>query len=502
MENAQRTYLCIDLKTFYASVECAERGLDPFTTNLVVADPTRGRTTICLAISPAMKALGVRNRCRIFEIPEGIEYIKAMPRMKLYMRKSAEIYQLYLRYFSQDDIHVYSVDECFIDVTPYLSTYGNAVEIAHMLIDAVFEQTHITATAGVGTNLFLAKVALDVTAKHTPSGIGVLDEQLFKQQIQPHRPITDIWGIGPGIARRLARRGIYDLAGVAATSRDALFKEFGVNAEFLIDHANGVEPCTIAQIKKYQSKSTGMGNGQVLPRDYAYEETLTVLREMCDTLVHDLMAKHCVAGGVALMVGYGRAGGQNSNEAGVAWSNTASENAEGSHGDGIAHSSGGSCGFEGSFRVSAERAFANSTPTKKKPSPWCLPTPTKGGPGQPLPHTWRELRGGYAGGQRKMAGRTASLQRIWQTLLSLYQDIVDPSQQIRRLNINLTGVMSDAFEEYSLFDMEERAEERTREEAIMAVKKKFGANALLRASSLTEASTIKERNNQVGGHHA
>ncbi len=485
MENEQRAYLCIDLKTFYASVECAERGLDPFTTNLVVADPTRGRTTICLAISPAMKALGVRNRCRIFEIPEGIEYIKAMPRMKLYMQKSAEIYQLYLRYFSPSDIHVYSVDECFIDVTPYLSTYGEPEAIAHMLIDAVMQQTHITATAGIGTNLFLAKVALDITAKHTPSGIGVLNEQLFKEQIWHHLPITDIWGIGPGIARRLARRGIYDLAGVAAANREGLFKEFGVNAEFLIDHANGYEPCTIAQIKKYQSKSTSMANGQVLPRDYTYEETLTVLREMCDTLVHDLMKKHCVAGGVALMVGYARGAG--------------SSGCSGSKSNGTGSS--GSVGFEGSFRVPATQTV-NSKPSAKKPSPWCLPEPNKGGPGQPIAPTWRDLRGGYAAGQRKMGGRTASLQRIWQTLLSLFHDIVDPSQQIRRLSINLTGIMSDAFEEYSLFDMQERAEERTREEAIMAVKEKFGENALLRGSSLTEASTIKERNNQVGGHHA
>ena len=207
-----RAYLCIDLKCFYASVECVDRGHDPFEHRLVVADPSRGRKTICLAISPAMKALGVRNRCRVFEIPDGIDYEMARPRMRRYMEVSADIYARYLRYFSPKDIHVYSVDEVFIDVTPYLALYGKTPrELAVELIDMVRRETGICATAGIGTNLFLAKVALDVTAKHAPDNIGELDEERYKCLIWPHRPITDIWGIGPGIARRLAEMGAHDM---------------------------------------------------------------------------------------------------------------------------------------------------------------------------------------------------------------------------------------------------------------------------------------------------
>ena len=252
-EGEDKTYLCIDLKTFYASVECIDRGLDPFLTKLVVADPTRGDTTICLAISPAMKALGVRNRCRIFEIPRGIEYIKAMPRMRRYMEVSARIYGIYLRYVSPDDIHPYSIDECFIDATPYLKLYDiDARSFAEKLMSEVRRDTGVCATAGIGPNLFLAKVALDITAKHVADNIGVLDEESFRAQIWPHRPITDIWGIGPGIAARLAKYHVYDLMGVAALDEQILYREFGVNAEYLIDHAFGREPTTIAEIQAYR----------------------------------------------------------------------------------------------------------------------------------------------------------------------------------------------------------------------------------------------------------
>ncbi|MBQ6454082.1 MAG: DNA repair protein, partial [Coriobacteriales bacterium] len=215
MTSEDRTYLCIDLKSFYASVECVERGLDPFTTNLVVADPERSEKTICLAITPAMKALGVRNRCRVFEIPKGIDYIMAKPQMHRYMEVSADIYAVYLRWISPQDIHVYSIDEVFIDATPYLRLYGmDARGLANMLMDAVFKETGVSATAGIGTNLFLAKVALDVTAKHAPDRIGYLDEAEFRRSIWHHRPITDIWNIGPGIAARLSGYGVFDLAGV------------------------------------------------------------------------------------------------------------------------------------------------------------------------------------------------------------------------------------------------------------------------------------------------
>ena len=302
----ERTYICIDLKTFYASVECAARGLDPFTQNLVVADTTRGRSTICLAISPAMKKLGIRNRCRLFEIPQHVDYVAAKPRMRHYMEISARIYGIYLEYVSPLDIHVYSIDECFIDATPYLSLYGlTAREFADELRSAVLARTGITATAGIGPNLFLAKVALDITAKHDPDGIGILDEERFRAEVWRHRPITDIWGIGPGIAERLSKYRVHDLMGIAALDERILYREFGVNAEYLIDHAHGVEPCTIAEIQAYRPQATSMVNGQVLARNYSYSEGLTILREMVDASVLDLVDRGVVASSISLYVGYG-----------------------------------------------------------------------------------------------------------------------------------------------------------------------------------------------------
>ena len=302
-----KIYLCIDLKSFFASVEAVERGLDPFVSNLVVADPSRGNGAICLAITPAMKKSGIKNRCRIFEIPKNIEYITALPRMKLYMDKSAKIYSIYLRYVSADDIHVYSIDECFIDITHYLNTYNKtAKEFAQMLMDAVMNETGICATAGIGTNLFLAKVALDITAKHSTDNIGYLDVEEFKKQIWKHRPITDIWNIGNGIAKRLAGYGVYDLYGVTKMNEQTLYREFGVNAEFLIDHANGLEPCTIADIHNYKSKSNSISNGQILFEDYNYDDTFLVLKEMIDVLVLELVEKHLVTNNISLFIGYSK----------------------------------------------------------------------------------------------------------------------------------------------------------------------------------------------------
>ena len=227
-KSEERTYLCIDLKSFYASVECADRGLDPFTTNLVVADPTRSANTICLAITPALKARGVKNRCRLGDIPDGIEFTCAMPRMSRYMEVSANIVGAYQRYVSPDDMHVYSIDESFIDATPYLKLYDmDAKSFARALMDAAFECAGVTATAGIGPNLLMAKVALDVCAKHAPDGIGALNDDSWKREIWFHRPITDIWGIGPGIARRLERRGVFDLAGICALPQKSIVKEFG-----------------------------------------------------------------------------------------------------------------------------------------------------------------------------------------------------------------------------------------------------------------------------------
>lgn len=301
----EEIYMCIDLKSFFASVECADKGLDPFRTNLVVADPSRGRGAICLAITPAMKALGIRNRCRVFEIPERVQYITALPRMKRYMEVSAEIYGVYLRYISPEDIHVYSIDECFIYATPYLRMYGvTPKQLAAMLMNAVFQQTHITATAGVGTNLFLAKIALDIMAKHAPDHIGVLDEQSFREKLWHHRPLTDFWNVGPGIARRLEKYGVRDLHGVAHMDENILYKEFGINAQFLIDHAWGREPCTIAEIQAYESKSHSISNGQILFEDYNYDNALLVMKEMVDTLALELVEKKLAAECVSLAIGY------------------------------------------------------------------------------------------------------------------------------------------------------------------------------------------------------
>lgn len=301
------TYLCIDLKSFYASVECVERGLDPFKTNLVVSDPSRGNGAICLAITPAMKALGIKNRCRIFEIPKNVEYIVAKPRMHRYMEVSAEIYSIYLQYISPEDIHVYSIDECFIDATQYLPLYNKTPkELAIMLTDAVFQKTGICATAGIGTNLFLAKVALDITAKHVPDHIGMLDENEFKRTIWKHKPITDIWNIGRGTAKRLEKYGIYDLKGVTEFPEELLYKEFGINAEYLIDHANGKESCTIKEIQNYQAKSCSISNSQILFEDYSYEDAFTVIKEMVDMQVLELIEKHMVSDSISLYVGYSK----------------------------------------------------------------------------------------------------------------------------------------------------------------------------------------------------
>ena len=303
----EKRYVCIDLKSFFASCECAERGLDPFKVNLVVADPDRSVNTVCLAITPAMKELGIRNRCRIREIPKNVEYIVAKPRMRLYMRKSAEIYSVYLNYISPDDIHVYSVDECFIDVTDYMKLYGKTeFELAKFLTEEVYKKTKIRATVGIGTNLFLAKVALDVTAKKSPDFMGFLDEDKFKKEMWHHTPITDVWNVGIGTAKRLAKYGVHDLYGVAHFDEGILYKEFGVNAELLIDHAWGKEPCTIADIKKYRTRSASLSVSQILFRDYKRDNAFTVLKEMLDGLVLELIDKELVAGGVSLYVGYSR----------------------------------------------------------------------------------------------------------------------------------------------------------------------------------------------------
>ncbi|MGN0508018.1 MAG: DNA repair protein [Ruminococcus sp.] len=303
----QRTYLCIDMKSFYASVECAERNISPFETNLVVADESRGKGAITLAISPKLKSLGVKNRCRLFEIPKDIDYIIAKPRMSLYIKYCADIFEIYLDYFSQDDIHQYSIDEAFIDVTDYLSIYKlTAKQLAKKLINEIALKTHIPATCGIGTNLFLAKIALDITAKHCKDHIGELTEETFKETLWEHRPITDFWNIAKGTANRLARFGIYDLKGVANAPEEILYRHFGKNAKILIDHANGKESCTIADIKKYKSKSKSISNSQILFSDYEYDKAKIVIQEMALNGCQRLIREHLIASHVGIFVGYSK----------------------------------------------------------------------------------------------------------------------------------------------------------------------------------------------------
>ena len=300
-----RTYICIDLKSFYASVECVDRGLEPLETNLVVANEKNGKGAICLAVSPSLKSLGVRNRCRLFEIPSHLDYIIAMPRMKRYMEVSSEIYSVYLKYASQDDIHVYSIDECFIDFTDYLNMYNlDIFSLCQLILDDVYKTTGITASVGIGTNLFLAKLALDISAKHSENHIGYLNDELFKQEIWHHRPITDIWNISTGIANRLAKYNVFDLHGITKLDYKYLEKEFGINAEILLDHANGIEPCTISDIKKYKSKNTSLSNSQIFSEDYEYKDAFLAMKEMVDLLSLELVEKGLCTNLISMGIGY------------------------------------------------------------------------------------------------------------------------------------------------------------------------------------------------------
>ena len=300
-------YLCIDLKTFYASVECVERKLDPFSTNLVVADETRGKGTICLAVSPKMKMLGVKNRCRLYEIPPNIKYIIAKPRMKKYIEYSANIYAIYLKYLAKDDIYVYSIDEAFLDVTNYLKLYKmDEIELAKTILKDIYNTYGLTATVGIGTNLYLAKVALDIMSKHTPTNIGYLDEELYKRKLWHHKPLTDFWQIGRGIEARLNKKRIYDMYDIAHTNPKILYKEFGVNAEFLIDHSWGKETCTIKDIKNYKTKNTSISSSQVLFEDYSFENARLVLKEMVELNSIKLVEKNLITDTIGLYIGYSK----------------------------------------------------------------------------------------------------------------------------------------------------------------------------------------------------
>ena len=443
-QDGKRIYLCIDLKTFYASVECVDRGLDTLVDNLVVADITRGRGTICLAITAAMKRLGIRNRCRIFEIPANVRYTVAQPRMRHYMEVSAQIYGTYLEYVSPEDIHVYSVDECFIDATPYLSLYScNARTFALELMGAVKKRFGILATAGIGTNLFLAKVALDITAKHAEDGIGILDEELFRQHVWDHRPITDIWGIGPGIARRLERLGVLDLKGITQLPEEVIYKEFGVNAEYLIDHAWGQESCTMADIHTYRPSASSLSKGQVLCRPYSFEEGRTILREMVESLSFDLLEKRAVCDRISLYIGYVTPKSQTK-----------------------ARSSTIFVGEHGTQNMAREPNL-------------CVT------------------------GSRKLPEQTGSFSLLFSHFDTLYRAIADEKRTIKRLNIGVGNLIPEELRTCTLFNgCERETEERNLQGAILDVKHRYGKNALMRGASYRKEATGRERNKQVGGHHA
>ncbi|MCQ2547402.1 MAG: DNA repair protein [Clostridia bacterium] len=416
------TYICIDLKSFYASVECVERGLDPFTTNLVVADPERTDKTICLAITPAMKAMGIKNRCRVFEIPSNVDFIMAPPRMQKYIDYAAEIYGIYLRYASKDDIHVYSIDEAFIDVSRYIKNYGmNPRDLARKIMDEIYNELGIRATAGVGTNLYLTKIALDILAKHSPDFIGYLDEDLYKEILWNHRPLSDFWRIGKRTEHKLAEHGIYTMEQIAKANEDFLYKLFGVDAELLIDHANGIEPTTIADIKQYKPMSESISSGQVLMRDYSKGEGRVIVNEMAEGLALDLTKKSVSCGGVAMQVGYAKASG-------------------------------------GEF-VRGSFSFDNNT-------------------------------------------NLASA--IIPAALEIYDRICDDKKMIRRLTIACYKIENYTEEkQFSLWDQvstKEEMEEENLQETIVALKKKFGKNAMLKGIDFTEPATARQRNGQIGGH--
>lgn len=304
--NKTRVYFVIDMKSFFASIECAERGLDAMQTKLVVADEERSESTICLAVSPALKKLGVKNRCRLYEIPKNIEYQIAPPRMSKYIEYAANIYGIYLKYIDKSDIHVYSIDECFIDATDYLKIYNlSAKEFAQNLMDEITNTLHIPCSCGIGTNLYLAKIALDIMAKHSPERIGVLSEESYRKILWKHKPLDDFWQVSKGTIERLAKHSIYTMYDIAHADEDILYKEFGINAELLIDHAYGKESCLMSDIKSYKSKSRSISSSQILPCNYIFSDARLVMQEMIQNGCYDLVKNNFVTNSVELFIGYG-----------------------------------------------------------------------------------------------------------------------------------------------------------------------------------------------------
>lgn len=494
----ERWYVAIDLKSFYASVECVARDLDPLNTHLVVADASRTNKTICLAVTPSLKALGVSGRPRLFEVMRDVErinawrqtkagaplvgasvdarelaaqpqmaldYIVAPPRMALYMQVSTQIYSIYLRYIAPEDIVPYSVDEVFIDVTPYLRTYNRTPqELARFLIRKVLEETGITATAGVGSNLYLAKVAMDILAKRMPADeygvrLAMLDERQYRELLWEHRPITDFWRVGRGTARRLERLGLYTMGDIARCSEGAdgdvlneerLYKTFGINAELLIDHAWGWEPVTLAEIKQYRPQNNSFSSGQVLQEPYSAEKARLVTLEMAEAMALDLVRKGLVTDQLVLTVGYDV------------------DNLKPGH------------QYQGEIHIDH---YGRAVPK-------------------------------HAHGTANLEGRhTSSSHAIIQATAALYDRIVDPSLLVRRITLNANHVLREedaraGQRQQTLFDTVPqevtlaRRRERIIQETILTLKARFGKNAVLRATSLEEGATARLRNAQIGGHKA
>ena len=505
----ERIYIAIDLKSFYASVECRERGLDPMTTNLVVADNSRTSKTICLAVSPSLKSYGVPGRPRLFEVEQKIRhvnaarrmtapagqltgesynnvelmentslavgYITAVPRMAQYVKYSTDIYKVYLKYIAPEDIHIYSIDEVFMDVTDYLAAYKmDARQLAMTIIRDVLENTGITATAGIGTNLYLAKIAMDIVAKHIPADeygvrIAELDEMKYRELLWDHRPLTDFWRVGKGYAKKLEANGLYTMGDIARCSvgkpkdfynEDLLYKLFGVNAELLIDHAWGWEPVTMADIKAYKPEAKSLGSGQVLHDPYDSDKAKLVVREMTDMLVLDLVDKKLETDQMVLTVGYD---------------------------------------------------IENLTDPKRS-SRYKGPV-TVDYYGRRVPK--------HAHGTVNLKGKTSSSKIIIEAVMDLYDRIVDPALLVRRVNISANKIVpagsvkeNDTGEQISMFinyeDVEKQRkaekadleEEKNLQQAMLDIKKKYGKNALLKGMNLQEGATARQRNNQIGGHKA
>lgn len=500
----ERTYLAIDLKSFYASVECRERGLDPMDTNLVVADESRTDKTICLAVTPSLKTYGIPGRPRLFEVvqkmkevnsrrqyraPDGklqgrscfrselqadprleADYLIAPPRMAYYVDYSTKIYRIYLKYIAPEDIVVYSIDEVFLDVTHYLKPRGmTARELAMEIILDVLSQTGITATAGIGTNLYLAKVAMDIVAKRMPADrngvrIAALDELGYRKALWSHRPLTDFWRVGRGTARKLEQHGLFTMGDVARCSvrdEDLLYRLFGKNAELLIDHAWGWEPCTVAAIKAYRPHSSSLCSGQVLHKAYPAEKGRLVLREMADLLALDLVEKELCTDQIVLTVGYD---------------------------------------IENLTDPQRRRQYRGPV--------------VRDGYGRAVPQ--------HAHGSRNLPRPTASARQIVAAATALYDEIVDGSLLVRRLTVTVNRLQPESavlgqeagFEQLDLFtDYEARAarqqqeahardRERRMQQAVLTIRKKYGKNAILRAMNLEEDATARDRNSQIGGHKA